>query len=75
VGPRAGLDGCRNFRPPLGFDPQIVQPVASRYTDSYPRTSLGGYLNFGAWFMKNYSIVCTDKDKIMKYTALCREIK
>jgi len=32
VGPRAGLDGCRES-PLLGFDPRTVQPVASRYTD------------------------------------------
>jgi hypothetical protein len=31
VGPRAGLDGCGKSRPPLGFDPQTVQPVARRY--------------------------------------------
>ena len=33
VGPRAGLDVCRKSRPPPGFDPRTVQPVASRYTD------------------------------------------
>ena len=33
VGPRAGLDGCRKSHPPLGFDPQTAQPVASCYTD------------------------------------------
>ena len=33
VGPRAGLDGCVKSGPPPGFDPQTVQPVASRYTD------------------------------------------
>ena len=35
VGPRAGLDGCGKFHPPPppGFDPQTVQPVASRCTD------------------------------------------
>jgi len=33
VGPRAGLDGCGNSRPPPGFDRQTFQPVASRYTD------------------------------------------
>ena len=33
VGPRAGLGGCGKSRPPLGFDPRTVQPVASRYTD------------------------------------------
>ena len=33
VGPRAGLDGCGKSRPPSGFDPRTVQPVASRYTD------------------------------------------
>jgi hypothetical protein len=33
VGPRVGLDRCVKSCPPLGFDPQTVQPVASRYTD------------------------------------------
>ena len=33
VGPRAGLDGWGKSRPPLGFNPRTVQPVASRYTD------------------------------------------
>jgi len=33
VGPNAGLDGYGKSRPPPGFDPQTVQPVASRYTD------------------------------------------
>jgi hypothetical protein len=33
VSPRAGLDGCGKSRPPPGFDPGTVQPVASRYTD------------------------------------------
>jgi hypothetical protein len=33
VGPRAGLELCEKSHPPLGFNPQTVQPVASRYTD------------------------------------------
>ena len=33
VGPRAGLDMCGKSRPPPGFDPRTVQPVASRYTN------------------------------------------
>ena len=33
VGLRAGLDGCGKSRPPPGFDPRTVQPVAIRYTD------------------------------------------
>ena len=33
VGPRAGLDRCGKCRPPPGFDPRTVQPVASRCTD------------------------------------------
>jgi len=33
VGPRAGLDRYGKSRPPPGFDPRTVQPVASRYTD------------------------------------------
>jgi hypothetical protein len=33
VGPRADLDGLGKFRPPPGFAPRTVQPVANRYTD------------------------------------------
>ena len=33
VGPRAGLERGGKSRPPPGFDPRTVQPVASRYTD------------------------------------------
>ena len=33
VGPRVGLDRYGKSRPPPGFDPRTVQPVASRYTD------------------------------------------
>ena len=29
----AGLNGYRKSRPPPGFDPRTVQPVANRYTD------------------------------------------
>jgi hypothetical protein len=37
VGPRADLDRCgKSCRPP-GFDPETVQPVASRYTDHVTR--------------------------------------
>ena len=32
MGSRAGLDRCGKSRPPPGFDPRTVQPVASRYT-------------------------------------------
>ena len=34
VGPRAGLYGCEKVLPPPGYDPQTVQPIASRYTNS-----------------------------------------
>ena len=33
MGPKAGLEGCEKSRPPPGFDPRTVQPVASSYTD------------------------------------------
>ena len=33
VGPRAVLDACGKSRPPPGFNPRTVQPVASRYTN------------------------------------------
>jgi hypothetical protein len=35
VGFRAGLDGCGKFHPPPGFDPRVVQPVASRCIDCW----------------------------------------
>ena len=31
VGPRTGVDGCGKSRPPPGFDPRTIQPVASRH--------------------------------------------
>jgi hypothetical protein len=37
VGPRTGLDGCKNSRPPPGFDPLTAQLVnESPYRLSYP---------------------------------------
>ena len=42
VGPRAGLDRCEKSRPPPGFDPRSVQPVASRYTDYATRRTCSG---------------------------------
>jgi hypothetical protein len=33
MGPRAGLEGCGKSRPPPGFDPRTMQPVASGCTD------------------------------------------
>jgi len=42
VGPRAGLDKCGKSRPPSGFDPRTVHPVASRYTDWDPLQPSGG---------------------------------
>ena len=32
-GSHGDLEGCGKSRPPPGFDPMTVQPVASRYTD------------------------------------------
>jgi hypothetical protein len=37
VGPRVGLDGCGKSRPPPGFDPRTIQPVASRHTTALSR--------------------------------------
>jgi len=41
VGPTASVDACGIARPPPGFDPRPVQPVASRYTERYPGPQLG----------------------------------
>jgi hypothetical protein len=46
VGPRAGLGGCGRSRPPQGFDPRNVQPVASRYT--------GGAIPVHTIYMNNH---------------------
>ena len=35
MGPRAGLDRCGKSRPPPGFDPRTVQPVASTALGSF----------------------------------------
>ena len=40
VSPRAGLDRCGQSRPPPGFDPRTLQPIASRYTDYVTRSRL-----------------------------------
>ena len=47
MGLRVGLDRCGKSRPPPGFDPRTVQPVASRYTDyaTWP-TLLEALVNF-----------------------------
>jgi hypothetical protein len=42
VGLRDGLDRCRKFYSPPGFDPRTVQPVAVLYTDyAIPAPSYG----------------------------------
>ena len=51
MGPRAGLDGCGKSRPPPGFDPRTVQPVASRYTAYIAqRVVVIYYRHFGATY-------------------------
>jgi len=36
-GPQGRSGQVRKSRPPLGFDPRTVRPLASRYTDCLPR--------------------------------------
>jgi hypothetical protein len=44
IGGWLGRSGrVRKISPPPGFDPQAVQPVASRYTDSYPGPLYSNY--------------------------------
>jgi hypothetical protein len=49
MGPKPGLDGCRKFRPPPGFDPRTVQLVERRYTD---------------WFEYNINIIFSTVRKL-----------
>ena len=44
VGPTAGLEGCGKSRPPTGLDPQIVQPVSSRYRRKIKKSILFWHL-------------------------------
>jgi len=44
VGPRAGLNRCGKSRPPPGFDPRTVQPVASHYTDWATRPTYNDHM-------------------------------
>jgi hypothetical protein len=52
MGPKAGLDVCEKSRPPPGFDPRTVQPVASRYTD-WAIPALCVFLPNGNWIKSN----------------------
>ena len=54
VSPRAGLEGCRESRPPPGSDPHTVQPIASHYTDCAIPTN---YIYI--YMQATYSIQCT----------------
>ena len=68
VGPRAGLDGCQKSRPPPGFDPRTVQPVASRYTDyDIPTHWLGTrFLNKLLYALESLSVPKQDKQLFYK---------
>ena len=52
VGPRAGLDRCGKSRPPPGFDPRTVQPVASRYTDYATRPLRTSDVNYYEYMLR-----------------------
>ena len=65
LGPRAGLDRSGKSRPPLGFNPRTVQPVASRYTDwaTRPTYYISACCNYV--YIKNFiklSLHCLTQD-------------
>jgi len=45
VGPHFQSGQVRKFWPPMGLDPQTVQPVASRYTD----LAIPAHISPSAW--------------------------
>jgi hypothetical protein len=51
VGHRTGLDECGKSRPPSGFDPQTVQPVASLYTDWAIPAHLQDNVTYVSWHL------------------------
>ena len=56
VSPRDGLDTCGKSRPPPGFDPRTVQPVASRYTEYATRPTVYKYIR--EMYNMYFCIVC-----------------
>ena len=55
VGLRAGLDRCGISRPPLGFNPQIIQPIVSRNTNhAIPAPYFYAYKIIFKYIMLNY---------------------
>jgi len=56
VSPRAGVDRCGKSRPPPGFDPRTIQPVASRYTD-YATRPTGLFID-ALLLCRNITSVC-----------------
>ena len=53
MGPRVGMDKCGKSRPPPGFDPRTLQPVASRYT-CYATLALAFLSDCSKLFSENY---------------------
>ena len=45
MGPNVSLYSCGKSRPPPGFDPRAVQPVARSYTDYATRPTKGSVSN------------------------------
>ena len=71
VGPRAGLDGCGKSRPPPGFNPRTVQPVASRCTDwanPAPTTTTTTTTN-------NNNNTCRNPEETSTHAAACGPVR
>ena len=83
LGPRTGLDECEKSRPPQGFDPQTVQPVASRHTGNdipahadlttnLETWSCNIFSFFSNWEVFTYSVFsATDVPYTVKGVSLC----
>ena len=61
VGPRAGLHGCGKSRPPPGFDPRTVQPVAIRCTDWATLANKRGHTSLFNKFISPFTRTCAWK--------------
>ena len=66
VSPRAGLDRCGKSRPPPGFDPRTVQPVASRYTDCATLPTVYNVLHINCRLQTVKSIINTNSSVYLK---------
>ena len=69
VGLTAGLDRCGKYRrPPAGFDPRTVRPVASRHTDCPTAAPIFGHVYYIA---NQFCKRCAKISNTLAWAVIC----